>query len=255
MPTHTDFAAHDMPMVVYPGYLAGPGDQHTVFDTLCTFAKEREDWSLLADDGLVAWHNSNAASIELDLAEDAEDERWIILSARATLDNLWRVAFDVRTPAEVVMAAARRLAFALDQSTATEREQRPWSHEAHAATAEALRAEAGRANWSPNCARGCTATLLAPDGTASLQLRDTENDPVPGRVGFVLRAGARGHEENWWTAEFGLAVPTDIVLAVLRTVTDPGRYTRRASQIPMLHRPLLRTHPVTRPRPEPAHGR
>ncbi|GAA2274546.1 hypothetical protein GCM10010430_70690 [Kitasatospora cystarginea] len=239
-------------MVVYPGYLAGPGGRHTEFDALWAFTKGREDWSLSADDGLVAEHESGAAGIELDLDEEPWDkQRWKIFTTDVT--NYSRAAFDARTPAEVVMASARHLAHLLDQPTDAERAQQLWSHDAHADTTEALRAEATRANWSPCCPHGCVFT--APTGTASLHLRNTDNDPVPGRVAYVLRAGAPGREEDWWTAEFSLTVPTSVILAALRTVTDPGRYTRRASQIPMAHRAFLRTHPVARRGSEAARGR
>ncbi|KQV20958.1 MULTISPECIES: DUF317 domain-containing protein [unclassified Kitasatospora] len=255
MQTPTAPATHDMPMTVHPGYLAGPGNQHTQLDAFGTFAEGREDWFPCPEEGLVLLHDSADARIELNLAADADWDRWRFLGGTDFAAGLWSVTFDARTPAEVVMAAARRLAHGLAQPTDAERERQLWSHAAHAATAEALRAEASDANWTPCSAQGCTATFTAPDGTAALQLRDSRNDPVPGDIEYVLRAGTPGREDEWWTAQFSRTVPTSVILAVLRTVTDPGCYTRRASQIPMANRSFLSTHPVARPRPEAARDR
>ncbi|GAB7185623.1 hypothetical protein ATKI12_5454 [Kitasatospora sp. Ki12] len=251
---HTNPHTHDMPMAVFPGYLAGPGED---LDTLFAFGRGRDDWLLtVVDDNLVASHESATGLVILNRAADSPYPRWIIGSSRSPLsDFAWHVTFDAPTPAEVVMAVARRLAHGTGQPTHPEREQQLWSRTSHANTLNALHAEAARARWSAGT-RCCAATLDAPDDTATVQIhRAAEGHGGTADIAYTLTAGARGHEGTWWTGKFSRDVPTSVIMAALRAVTDPGRYTRRASQIPMLHRALLRTRPVARRCPEPVRGR
>ncbi|MFF2746433.1 DUF317 domain-containing protein [Kitasatospora sp. NPDC058048] len=251
--THTN-PSHDMPMAVFPGYLAGPGED---LDTLFAFTRGRDDWLLTVEgNNLVACHESGTGLVILDRTEDSTSPRWTVASGHGRTSGLaWHATFDAATPAEVVMAAARRLAHGTGQPTRAEREQHLWSHTSHADTLDLLHTEAARARWSAGT-RCCTSTLDAPDGTATLRTyRAAEGHGDARDLAYTLTAGARGHQATWWKAEFTRTVPTSIIMAALRTVTDPGRYTRRASRIPMLHRASLRTHPVARRCPEPALGR
>ncbi|MFJ9446774.1 DUF317 domain-containing protein [Kitasatospora sp. NPDC101235] len=250
--THTN-PSHDMPMAVFPGYLAGPGED---LDTLFAFSAGRDDWLLTVEDNnLVACHESGTGTVILDLTTDSTSPRWTVASGRSRSSELaWRATFDAATPAEVVMAAARRLAHGTGQPTHAEREQHLWSRTSHAGTFDALHVEAALAHWSAGT-RCCTPTLDAPDGTATLRIHRAATATGDAcDLAYTLTAGARGHEATWWTGEFSRNVPTSVIRATLRTVTDPGRYTRRASRIPMLHRAALRTHPVARC-PEPTLGR
>ncbi|MFF2041850.1 DUF317 domain-containing protein [Kitasatospora sp. NPDC058170] len=243
--------AHDMPMVVHPGYLAGPGDAP---HALHTFAKGREDWTLTpVDNQLVAAHQQHPVLLTLDL--DAGTPRWTMASLSRPAGQLeWHATFDARTPAEVVTAAARRLAYALAQSTDAERDRQLWGHDHPAVgTVDALDAETARTHhWIRVGDLRTTLTLDSPDGTAAVRVHRFVEGPGsdPLDTVFTLRAGARGHQGDWWRAEFSRYTPTAVLLAAVRTVTEPGRYERRASQIPMLHRSLLRTHPVARRRPQ-----
>ncbi|MGW3185724.1 DUF317 domain-containing protein [Kitasatospora sp. NPDC001119] len=252
--THTN-PSHDMPMAVFPGYLAGPGEG---LDTLFAFTTGRDDWLLTVEaNNLVAFHESGTGIVILDPTKDSSYPRWTVASGRGRSSGLaWHATFDAATPAEVVMAAARRLAHGTGQPTRAEREQHLWSHTSHADTFDALHMEAACAGWSAGT-RCCSPTLDAPDGTAALRIHRAaaEGHGDARDLAYTLTAGARSHEATWWTAEFSRNVPTSVIMTVLRTVTDPGRYTRRASRIPMLHRAALRTHPVARRRAEPACGR
>ncbi|MFJ7278320.1 DUF317 domain-containing protein [Kitasatospora sp. NPDC098663] len=249
--THHDLTPHDTPTVVFPGYLAGPGQD---LGTLFEFGRGRDDWLLtVVDDRLVASHESASALVVLNRAPHSPDPHWTIGSCRSALHDIeWYATFDAPTPAEVVMAVARRLAHGMAQPTHAARERQLWSHACHAGTLDALHAETARARWTTTVSC-CTRTLEAPDGTATLLIHPAPDGP--GDIVYTLSAGARGHQDTWWTAQFSRNIPTSAALGALRTVTDPGRYTRRASQIPMLHRSLLRTHPVARRRPEPPRAR
>ncbi|MGW2542007.1 DUF317 domain-containing protein [Kitasatospora sp. NPDC001574] len=239
--------AHDMPMVVHPGYLAGPGD---AAQTLHAFAEGREDWTLTpVDNQFVAAHHQHPVLLTLDL--DTGTPRWTMASLSSPAGLLeWHATFDAATPAETVTAVARRLAYALAQNTDAERDRQLWGHDNPAVgTADALDAETARAHhWIRRGDLRTTLTLDKPDGTASLRVHRFVEQPGsdPLDTVFGLRAGTRRHQDSWWRAEFSRYTPTAVLLAAVRTVTDPGRYERRASQIPMLHRSLLRTHPVAR---------
>ncbi|MER7701651.1 DUF317 domain-containing protein [Kitasatospora sp. NPDC097605] len=252
--THPDPLAHNMPMVVFPGYLAGPGEG---LDAIFEFGRGRDDWLLtVVDDHLVAGHESTNGLVMLNQDTDSPYPQWNI-GARSspTAEFAWRATFDAPTPAEVVLSVARRLAHSMALPTRSEREQHLWSRGCYTGTHNVLRAEAAHAGWTtrPHCR---ALTFDAPDGTATLRIHhsaDGHGDATD--VAYTLTAGARGHEGTWWTAEFSRDTPTGIVLAALRTVTNPGRYTRRAARIPMRHRAFLRTHPVARRGQDFARGR
>ncbi|MFF2955674.1 DUF317 domain-containing protein [Kitasatospora sp. NPDC057965] len=238
---------HDMPMAVHPGYLAGPGDGA---GALHAFVDSHDDWNLFSGDRhqLIAAHERSTALVTLDSAAPGP-HAWSIVSFASPSGTLeWHAGFTATTPAEIVAAVADRLASAMSKPTATERDLQLWGHDhPSAGTADALDTETARAHqWIRGGDLRTTRTLDHPDGTASLRIHRFIERPGTGPLDtvFTLAAGARGDEPTWWKAEFSRYTPTTLLTAALQAVTDPDRCERRASQIPMLHRSLLRTHPV-----------
>ncbi|MGW7539989.1 DUF317 domain-containing protein [Streptomyces sp. NPDC054770] len=236
-------------VLVSPGYLAGPGDSRSIFDTL----DHAPGWAKTIAFGTDTYYTSPCQRVRVANALESFYGGWTITYAEDPLGVPdWITTFDRNTPNEIVAAFTEILVDGLHNNFADYLSGGPHYTGISPASLTA------RHRWE--AVRGTRPfRTVSPDGHAAYQMADGwlhEYDELltPEKSTWRMSAGPDPVYTPSWRAFFSRYTPQHLITASAAAFTDPTPVLRVLDQIPDRHRSLVSiTHAdIARPGPRAA---
>lgn len=226
-------------VLVSPGYLAGPGSNLAVFNTL----RSAPGWTRTVAFGTDTYFTSPCQRVRVANPVESHYGGWTIAYAEDPLGVPdWITTFDRNTPTEIVAAFTVTLVDGLHNNFADYLSGGP----RYTGTSPA--SLAARHSWEPM--HGSQPfRLVSPDGRAAYHMRGGwlhEYDELisPEKSTWRMSAGPDPVFTPTWRAFFSRYTPQHLIAASTAAFTDPTPVLRAPDHIPDRHRTLVSiTHP------------
>lgn len=225
----TEPTAPEIPLLVAPVQLAGPGDHARAFEHL---TQTQRTWGRYSPDGgecSVLVRECLTAAFQLDHTATADHQvAWTFSRYESPVGQcLWQATFDTQTPVELVMAFTHSLEYDLERWEPDRRDAAVRGQHGYEPLIELVQ-DAGWTQWPNEEA----VSYRSPDGSAGILLaRGADTDPWGNlaNLGATYRLwgarpdpGPQPPQRPIWTATFSPAVPTDLLLDTLGRIVEDG---------------------------------
>ncbi|MFF7474555.1 DUF317 domain-containing protein [Streptomyces sp. NPDC008092] len=233
-------------VLVSPGYLAGPGDSRSIFDTL----DHAPGWTKTIAFGTDTYYTSPCQRVRVANALESFYGGWTITYAEDPLGVPdWITTFDRNTPNEIVAAFTEILVDGLHNNFADYLSGGPHYTGISPASLTA------RHRWE--AVRGTRPfRTVSPDGHAAYRMADGwlhEYDELltPEKSTWRMSAGPDPVYTPSWQAFFSRYTPQHLITASTAAFTDPTPVPRALDEIPDRHRSLVSITQADTARPGP----
>ena len=221
-------------VLVSPGYLAGPGDSRSIFNTLDL----APSWTKTVAFGTDTYFTSPCQRVRVANPVESFYGGWTISYAEDPLGVPdWITTFDRNTPHEIVAAFTKTLVDGLHNNFADHLS----GGRHHTGTSPA--SLIARHRWEP--VHGSRPfRSVSPDGHAAYQMRvgwlhEYDELLTPEKSTWRMSAGTNPVYTPSWQAFFSQYTPQHLISASTAVFTDPTPVPRALDQIPGRHRSLV----------------
>ncbi|MEU6355997.1 DUF317 domain-containing protein [Streptomyces sp. NPDC047072] len=221
-------------VLVGPGYLAGPGDSSSVFNSL----DPAPGWTKTIAFGTDTYYTSPCQRVRVANAVESFYGGWTISYAEDPLGVPdWITTFDRNTPNEIVAAFTGALVDGLHNNFAD------YLSGGRRFTGTSPASLTARHQWEPVHGTRPFRTV-SPDGHAAYQmsvgwLHEYDELLTPARSTWRMSAGPDPVYTPSWQAFFSRYTPQHLITASTALFTDPTPVPRVLDQIPDRHRSLV----------------
>lgn len=221
-------------VLVSPGYLAGPGDNRSIFNSL-DFAP---GWTKAVAFGTDTYYTSPCQRVRVANALESFYGGWTISYAEDPLGVPdWITTFDRNTPHEIVAAFTETLVEGVHNNFAD------YLSGGRRYTGTSPASLTARHRWEPVHGTRPFRTV-SPDGHATYQmsvgwLHEYDELLTPEKSTWRMSAGPDPVYTPSWQAFFSRYTPQHLITASTAVFTDPTPVPRALDQIPDRHRSLV----------------
>ncbi|MFE7318247.1 DUF317 domain-containing protein [Streptomyces sp. NPDC057555] len=237
--TNPHSLAPDTDVLVTPGYLAGPGPDDALFNTL----DSAPGWTKVVVFGTDTYYTSPCQRVRIAHAMESHYGGWTIAYAEDPLGVPdWITTFDRDTPREIAAAFTDTLVAGLPNNFADYLSG--GTHHTAQTPSSVLSGNQWEAVRSSRPFR-----MVSPDGHAAYRIRGGwlhEYDELlaPQKSTWRMSAGPDPLTAPSWQAYFSRGTPEHLLTTAATALTDPRPVVRAAFLIPDRHRSLVETQPL-----------
>lgn len=233
-------------VLVSPGYLAGPGDNRSIFNTLDLVP----GWTKAIAFGIDTYYTSPCQRVRVANAVESFYGGWTISYAEDPLGVPdWITTFDRNTPHEIVAAFTKTLIDGLHNNFAD------YLSGGRHYTGISPASLTARHRWEPVQGSRPFRTV-SPDGHAAYQIRvgwlhEYDELLTPDKSTWRMSAGTDPVYAPSWQAFFSRYTPQHLIAASTAVFTEPTPVPRALGHIPDRHRSLVSVTRLERADPCP----